>query len=208
MVDLDDALLSARMRSLATFAPDYFHDLKGPLNAIALRLEMLRALAAGGSGDERGRAAMTAIEEQVRRLDRMLQCWLAQTAPSDGRATACDLGTLLRDIAAVVAPRARKRRLTFSVEVPDDAVGAVVATAPLTTALLDLVRHAMNDLSEGGALALRLERQGDTACCRVGGAAFDAASIALAARIARELRGSCAPDPSGQAAILTLPLAP
>ncbi|MBX3027996.1 HAMP domain-containing histidine kinase [bacterium] len=208
MADLDDALLAARMRSLATFAPDYFHDLSGPLNTIALRLEMLRALAAGGTGDERFAASMTAIEEQVRRLDRMLRNWLAQTAPATGGDAACDLGALLRDLAAVVAPRARKRQLAFSLAVPDDPVRVVVATAPLATALLDLLRHAMSDVDDGGALALVLERQDGNACCRLSGAAFDAAALALAARVAGAQRGRCVADAGGQAAILTLPLAP
>jgi signal transduction histidine kinase len=208
MAEFDDALLSARMRSLATFAPDYFHDLKGPLNTIALRLEVLRAVSTGAAGEERRRASMTAIEEQIRRLDRMLHCWLAQTAPANGGAAACDLGTLVRDIAAVVAPRARKRQLTFTVEVPEEAIIVVVEAAPLATALLDLIRHAMNTSNEGGAIGLHLERQGATACCRVSGAAFDAAATALAARVARELHGTCAPDASGQAAVLALPLAP
>lgn len=207
MVDLDEALLSARMRSLAMFAPDYFHDLKGPLNTIALRLEVLRAVA-GGSGDERRRASMSAIEEQIRRLDRMLHCWLAHTAPANGGAAPCDLGSLVRDVAAVVAPRARKRQLTFTVDVPETSLSAVVTAAPLATALLDLLRHATSNLAEGGALSLRLERQGDTACCRVGGAAFDAASTALAARVAGDLQGSCVAEEDGHGAVFALPLAP
>ena len=207
MTELDDALLSARMRSLAAFAPDYFHDLKGPLNTIALRLEVLRAVAAGDAGEDRRRASMTAIEEQIRRLDRMLQGWLAYTAPGDGAEAVCDLGALVRDIATVVAPRARKRQLTFTVEVPDDAVSARIVEAALTTALLDLVRHAMTGLAEGGALGLRVERQGTTACCRVTGAAFDAGSTALAARVAGGARGTCVADQSGQAAILAFPVA-
>lgn len=205
--DLEEALLSARMRSLAAFAPDYFHDLKGPLNTIALRLEVLRAVAAGSGGDDRRRASMTAIEEQIRRLDRMLHGWLAQTAPSNGGPAPCDLGALLRDIAGLVAPRARKRQLTFTVDVPDDAVNAMVAATPLTTALLDLLRHAMSALAEGGALGLRLERQDSSARCRIDGAEFDAASTALAARVAAALQGSCGVEQDGRAAILAVPLA-
>jgi signal transduction histidine kinase len=205
--ELQDALLSARMRSLATFAPDYFHDLKGPLNTIALRLEVLRAVSGGAAGDERRRASMSAIEEQIRRLDRMLQGWLTYTVPSEEPEAVCDLGSMARDIAAVVAPRARKRQLTFTVEVADDGVSAVGPQAALSTALLDLLRHAISGLSEGGVLGLRVERQGATVCCRVSGAGFDARATALAARIADRLRGTCTPDQSGQAAILALPVA-
>ena len=205
--ELQDDLLSARMRSLATFAPDYFHDLKGPLNTIALRLEVLRAVSAGAGGDERRRASMTAIEEQIRRLDRMLQGWLTYTAPSDEPEAVCDLGTMARDIAAVVAPRARKRQLTFTVEVADDGVNAVGRQDALSTALLDLLRHAINGLGEGGVLGLRVERQGSTVCCRISGAAFDIGATALASRIADLLRGTCAPDQTGQAVILALPVA-
>ena len=205
--ELQDDLLSARMRSLATFAPDYFHDLKGPLNTIALRLEVLRAVSAGAAGDDRRRASMTAIEEQIRRLDRMLQGWLTYTSPSDEPEAVCDLGSMARDIAAVVAPRARKRQLTFTVEVADDGVSAVGPQAALCTALLDLLRHAISGLKEGGVLGLRVERQGSTVSCRISGAAFDVGATALASRIADCLRGTCAPDSTGQAAIFALPVA-
>lgn len=207
MAELDDALLSARMRSLAAFARDYFHDLKGPLNTIALRLEVLRAVPAGEAGDDKRRASMGAIEEQIRRLDRMLQGWLAYTAPADAPAAVCDLGTLAREIAVVVEPRARKRRLTFTLVVPDDAVTARVVQAEFTTALLDLLRHAMIGLADGGTVGLHVERDGTTARCRVTGAAFDAGSTALAARVARGVQGTCVADQNGTAAILALPVA-
>ena len=207
MANLDDALLSARMRSLALFAPDYFHDLKGPLNTIALRLEVLRAVPAGDSGEEKRRTSMTAIEEQIRRLDKMLRGWLAYTAPGDGPAAVCDLRTVVRDIAAVVAPRARKRQLTFTVDVPDDAVTARVVEATFATALLDLVRHAMSTLAEGGTLGLRVERQGAHAQCRITGAAFDAGSTALAAQIAGCMHATCVADQSGTSVLFALPVA-
>jgi len=97
MGPLDDALMAARMRALATFAPDYFHDLKGPLNAIALRLEVLRSMPAGDAADQKRGTALNAMEEQVRRLDRLLHRWLTLTTHSETAADACDLRVLMQE---------------------------------------------------------------------------------------------------------------
>ena len=208
MGPLDDALLAARMRALSTFAPDYFHDLKGPLNAIALRLEVLRSMPAGDAADQKRGTALNAMEEQVRRLDRLLHRWLTLTTHSETAADACDLRVLMQEIFALAAPAARKRGLPLAVEVPDDAVMARVAEATAGTLLLDLVRHALTGAS-GTACGMRLERNGGSARCHIHGAAFDDAATSLALRIASGFGGSCALIANGgpSAALLTLPLA-
>ncbi len=208
MARLDDSLLAARMRALATFAPDYFHDLKGPLNAIALRLELLRAMSSSEDVEQKRGTALGAMGDQVRRLDQLLQRWLLLTTHSDTAPDLCDLRQLVQDVSALAAPAARKRGLALAVEVPETVVIAGVAEATVSTLLLDLVRHALGDLARGSACGVHLERNGSSAHCRVHGAAFDDAATALALRIAASVGGTCALIANGgtSAALLTLPL--
>ena len=208
MAPLDDPLLAARMRALASFAPDYFHDLKGPLNAIALRLELVRALASGDDAEQKRGTALGAMGEQVRRLDQLLHRWLLLTTHSDTAPDTCDLRALVQDVSALASPAARKRGLALTVKVPEDVVMARVAEATVSTLLLDLLRHALGDLARGGACGVRLERNGSSAHCRIHGAAFDDAATALALRVAAGVGGTCALIANGgtSAALLTLPL--
>ncbi len=203
----DDALWAARMRALAAFAPGYFHDLKGPLNTIVLRLELLRATPAGDTADEKRRASVTAIEEQVRRLDRMLHGWLIATAPLPE--AGCDLRALLQDATALAAPAARKLRVELNVVLPEAAVPVRGSATNLATAILDLLRHGLASYENGGALAIELAVHGGSARLVVRGAVFDAAATALAARIIDGAGGTCTltNDPNGSAVQLSFPIA-
>jgi signal transduction histidine kinase len=195
------------MRALAAFAPGYFHDLKGPLNTIVLRLELLRVAPAGEAADEKRRASVAAIEEQVRRLDRMLQTWLTHTAPI-AAPDACDLRGLVQDATALAAPAARKARVELTVVLPDGAVPVRAARHVLAIAVLDLLRHGLQSYAEGGALTLELTTAGSTARLSLRGGAFDATATALAARIVDGVGGACAlvNDPLGTAVVLTFPI--
>jgi signal transduction histidine kinase len=204
----DDALWAARMRALAAFAPGYFHDLKGPLNTIVLRLELLRVAPAGEAAEDKRRASVAAIEEQVRRLDRLLQTWLTHTAPV-ASPPVCELRGLVQDATALAAPAARKARVELTVVIPDAVVPVRAAANPLAIAVLDLLRHALQSYAEGGALTLELTTSGATARLSLRGGAFDAAATALASRIVDGVGGACAlvNDALGTAVVLTFPIA-
>jgi C4-dicarboxylate-specific signal transduction histidine kinase len=207
MAASDDAVWAARMRALTAFAPGYFHDLKGPLNTIVLRLELLRVVPAGDGADEKRRASVAAIEEQVRRLDRLLQGWLQQTAP-DSTGDGCDVRALLQDLAALAAPAARKARVELTLSVPAEAVQVRAPQLGLTAALLDLLRQAICGSGSGHVIALELVSHGGRAHVVLRGAALDAAATALAAGIVGAAGGACSVqrEPDGAAVMLTLPL--
>jgi len=196
------------MRALAAFAPGYFHDLKGPLNTIVLRLELLRAVPGGELADDKRRASVAAIEEQVRRLDRLLLAWLMQTAPPDSTPAAGDLRDLVQGLTALAAPTARKRRVELAVSVPDEPVPARAPFAALATALLDLLRHGLESLDDGGALRVDLTPRGSSARLTLRGGGFDAAATAIAARVVSAAGGTCAlaSEPNGTAVVLDIPL--
>lgn len=193
------ALLAARMRALAAFAPGYFHDLKGPLNNIVLRLELLRAAAT----DERRRASAAAIEEQVRRLDQWLHAWLAQTAPVAGDEV-CDLRALAQDVVALAAPAARKRQVALTATLPDAALPVRMAAEVLGVALLDLLRVALEG-GGSGALCVALDARGAEAIVALRGVPIPAADAALAGEIVASAGGTC--TLAGDGVCLTVPLA-
>jgi len=208
MASLDEALLAARMRALSAFAPGYFHDLKGPLNTIILRLELLRA-APVGSPDDKRRASVGAIEEQVRRLDRMLQSWLDYTASAAPRDARLDLRDVVQDVVALVSPLARKQRLDLSMTLPDEPMPIAAPTDAMVTVVLDLVRQAAHGLDPGAALSVTLEREGGNARLTVRGRDLDAAETMLAARVASAAGGTCAltSDARGRGVVLHVPRA-
>lgn len=198
----DEALMAARMRALAALAPAYFHDLRGPLNTIVLRVGVLHAI--GGDADDPARTgSLAAIESEVRRLDGLLTAWLRHTAPASA---GTELAVLLRQCVALAAPAARERR--GGIELVERLEPVAVCSNPLAvgTAVLQLLRHAVARMHDGGAvIRVAATRQEAQAELTIAGVAWDADVAAETSQLLLGIRGSCGVSPGGDM-IVRLPL--
>jgi hypothetical protein len=159
---------------------------EGSLNAIALRLEVSRRCPQVSRRPKRG-TALNAMEEQVRRLDRLLHRWLTLTTHSETAADACDLRVLMQEIFARRA-RGASAACRSPSKCPTMRSWRASPRRPPARCCLDLVRHALTGAS-GYRLRHALERNGGSARCHIHGAAFDDAATSLALRIASGLSG-------------------
>ena len=148
-----------RMRLVSDWADDLAHEIKNPLHAMVINLELVKRRAGtgeAGSVVERAEIVETElhrVHELVESLLRIVRPWPDQSVASVERVFA----TLLPAVRA----RARIRRLTFHHE--DEAAGASVAMPPgdLAQAILNLVDNAIEATPEGGRVTTRAETTGD-----------------------------------------------
>jgi signal transduction histidine kinase len=83
--------IAARLSSIHKLTSGVAHEMKNPLNAIALHLELARNR---GSDPEALEHELRLISSEVRRLDRVVRSFLDFSRPMDLRMTACDLGEI------------------------------------------------------------------------------------------------------------------
>src|SRR6185369_1586654 len=100
------------------FYAAFVHDLKAPLNAMVMTLELLTLSVQSGADDEASRDKQLkyvgVLNEEIRRLDRQLRTLLSHTAqPSHGRQP-LDLRVLLQDLDALLVPQAKRQRVTLT----------------------------------------------------------------------------------------------
>lgn len=132
------------------------HDSKGPLNAMGLQLELLRATLDGESElAEKQARWLAGLREELDRLSEMLHRVTDLFRPPDPRPGPVDLAGLLREIEGLVAAESRQRRIPLRFDLPAAPIAPVLASRDiLQQALMALITDrlvAVPDPSAGQA---------------------------------------------------------
>ncbi len=174
---------SRKLASLNRLLAGVAHEVKNPLNAMTIHLELLKqklgrrapALASApvGSGTPAEVAATGAIAaeapslpdgtmshvsiigEEIRRLDQVVQGFLRFSRPEELQPESVVVTTLLQDIVDVVRPQAEQQGIAVVMDVPAVPVSIQVDRSMVRQALLNLALNAIDAMPAGGSLTLR-----------------------------------------------------
>jgi signal transduction histidine kinase len=170
---------SRKLAALGRLSAGVAHEVKNPLNAMMIHLEILRQQlmprAMGAGRPPRG--ARTAVAEttseppidtaaamehidviagEIRRLDEVVQGFLKFSRPEDLKLQPVQVKTLLQEIAHVLQPEADRLKVTLLVE-GDDVPDVNGDSAMLRQAFLNLGLNACQAMPNGGTLRMRCE---------------------------------------------------
>lgn len=156
-----DLRMASQMRSLSRLYRSMAHDLRSPLNAMVVNLELLQdAVAPGARGDnldERRRRYARVLKEEMERLNRYLQAFLSQTAPEVEGSRRLDLRQQLVDLVQFVEPQAKKQKVEVDPEMPDGPVWVYGSADQLRQAILSVVVNALEAQPDGGWIGIGLD---------------------------------------------------
>lgn len=160
---------SRKLASLNRLLAGVAHEVKNPLNAMTIHLELLRQklrlgmsqpVAAGDRGSaglsDRGSipalmSHVSIIGDEIRRLDQVVQGFLRFSRPEELQLEPVDVTALMDDVADVVRPQAEQTGTDVVVTV--DGQASVQADRPmLRQALLNLALNAIEAMPSGGRL--------------------------------------------------------
>ncbi len=104
--------LAVQMHAASRLYRAVVHDLKSPLNALVVNLELLRASLdpADPKADKQERY-LRVLQEELLRLNRSIEHLLPATEPPTSEPGRFDLGELVDEVLAFVAPQARQQRV-------------------------------------------------------------------------------------------------
>lgn len=164
--------LASRMENLARFFRSSVHDLRAPLNAMALAVQALRvSLARRDDGGTRSQEAqyLETLKNEVDRLDRMLTRLLEETAPASNQGEKeYDLVAQMEDVASFLRPLASDSRVEIELRVPPGAEFRMVADPDrVRQVLVNLSINAIEAMPEGGRLVLAVDRVGEHCRLRI-----------------------------------------
>jgi signal transduction histidine kinase len=156
-----DLRQAAQLRSLMRLYVGVAHDLKTPINAIVLNLELLKdslreAQSEGVPPSTEQLASLQVLEAELARLRRALQGVLTQTTPGKAMREPFNLGDLLEEIRHLLEPQARQQRVTLELLMPNEGVAVLARRDVVKQAILNVAVNALEAMPTGGALTVEL----------------------------------------------------
>jgi signal transduction histidine kinase len=139
------------------------HEVRNPLNAIAmtaqrLRREFLDAGPADAADRSEREELLSVMTSETERIDRIVQRFLDYARPPKVAPQPVDLGALVRDLGERTRSLAESRGVRLEVETAG-AGTALVDPAQMRQALDNLVRNALEATPEGGRVTLVARRE-------------------------------------------------
>jgi len=153
--------LARRLTAINSLTGRVAHEIKNPLNSIALRLEMLRSGMAGESPDKDEQFAVLSAE--IMRLDRVVRTFLDFNRPVDLNLEPVDLTEIVAEILSFLEPEAAAHSVRISFDRPENPIVVEAGRDLLRQALLNIAVNALEAMGTGGDLAVRIER-GENTC--------------------------------------------
>jgi signal transduction histidine kinase len=159
-----DLLLASQMRSVPHLYRMLAHDLKAPLNAMQLTVELLtdpRSGPADPAREAKRQRYLSVLREEMRRLDRILQTMLGENEPIGSAARTFDFRDVLREIAALLTPQARRQRVSLEMRLPEQPLEVTAMRDRLKQAFLNIAINALEAMPAGGRLSFESKRDGE-----------------------------------------------
>jgi two-component system, NtrC family, sensor kinase len=159
------ALSNERLAAIGKMAAHVTHEIRNPLSAMGLNVELLtEELAALGETDapERAevRSLLAAIQREVQRLEHLSEEYLRVARLPQPRMEADDVAAAVREIVAFARPEIEREGCTVELHVADPLPPALFDEAQLRQALLNLLRNAREAMPGGGPIDVWVMAEG------------------------------------------------
>ena len=163
-------LLGGQMQSIGYLYSALGHDLKAPLNAMQITIELMSASSQNEvpripteKEQEAQRRYVRVLREELARLNRILQVTLTQTLPSNNGFSSFDLCDPVREMIAVLTPQARRQYIDLQVQITESSVRITGQAARLKQALINIALHSLVALQKGKELRINVSVKGSVA---------------------------------------------
>jgi signal transduction histidine kinase len=157
--------ISRRLSASGRMTRGVAHEVKNPINAIVLHLQLLQNKLQ--QDDPETRRHMDIIGSEIHRLDRVVQILVDFTRPQDLRLEEVDLRKILENVSILAAPDAAKHNVRIVQEFAELPLNVCVDIDLMKQAILNLVLNGVQAMAEGGTLTLKARRDDDAIIAEV-----------------------------------------
>ena len=161
----DEIEMSRRLSASGRLTRGVAHEVKNPINAIVLHLQLLQNKLAKEEPDTRRHVDI--IDSEIHRLDRVVQTLVDFTRPRDLHLEEIDLRRLLDDVAQLAAPDTEQHGVTVQRQRAKDPLLVNVDLDLMKQALLNVVINGMQAMHHGGTLTISARREGNVVIAEV-----------------------------------------
>ena len=152
---------SQKLAALGRLTSGVAHEVKNPLNAMRIHLELLKTRLDGAR--PAARESLDVIAQEIHRLDRVVQGFLKFVRPQELHLGPVDVSTLLGEVGRLMAPEAARVGTRIALDVAPELPPVAGDVELLQQACTNLVTNAIQALPNGGTVTLAACRGGDGA---------------------------------------------
>ena len=156
----DEIELSRRLAAIGRLTSGVAHEVKNPINAIVLHLEVLREKLPALEPDSKRH--MDVISSEIRRLDRVVQTLVDFSRPVELRLVEIDLRRTLEDVALLAIPQATQLGIKIDRQISTEPLLVRIDGDLIKQAVLNVVLNGIQAMgSNGGTLTISAHREGN-----------------------------------------------
>src|SRR5271166_1194008 len=156
----DEIEISRQMSASGRTTRGVAHEVKNPINAIVLHLQLLQNKLQQIDPDTRRH--MDIIGNEIHRLDRVVQILVDFTRPRDLHLEEIDMRRLLEDVIMLATPDAEQHGVIVQRTLGAELLGIKVDLDVMKQAILNVVLNGMQAMPQGGTLTISARRDEDT----------------------------------------------
>ena len=149
----DQIAVATRLAALGRITSGVAHEVKNPLNAMVLQLEILKTKLAEHSTTVKPQ--LDTLSSEIRRLDRVVKTFLDFTRPVELRLSETDLEQIVEEVFTLAEPQAQQNHVRLTIEKDGPVPRLKVDRDLFKQALLNLVLNGCQAMPSGGELTIR-----------------------------------------------------
>ena len=147
-----------RVTAITQLAAGVAHELGNPLNALGIRLQILkRKLERGGDPEkvaEATRQFVDIADQELSRLDAIVKNFLSAVRPTQLELTPVNLSDLLVSAVEFLEPELKSKDISIALDFPELVPAIMGDAGQLTQAFFNLIKNAMQAMPNGGKLTI------------------------------------------------------
>ncbi|MGI8770444.1 MAG: two-component system sensor histidine kinase NtrB [Acidobacteriaceae bacterium] len=157
--------LSRRLASIGRLTSGVGHEVKNPINAIVVHLELLRNKLTGP--ETRAVRHLDIIESEIQRLDRVVQTLVDFSRPVELQLREQDLRRIVSGVLMLASAELETHNVRVISELPEHPLIVKVDADLLKQAILNVVLNGAQSMNEGGELRVSVHDEGRLAIIQI-----------------------------------------
>ena len=157
--------LSRRMAAIGRLTSGVGHEVKNPITAIVVHLELLKNKI--GDGNPPALRHLEIIDSEIHRLDRVVQTLVDFSRPVELQLREQDLRQVIGDVLTLASDELSTRNVTLVSSVSSNPLIANVDADLLKQAVLNVIQNGAQAMPDGGLLRVVLEEHKKNALLRI-----------------------------------------
>ncbi len=155
--------LAEKLAAVGTLAAGLAHEIRNPLNAATLQLQLLERRMVKHGVPDRLKDPVGVVQSEIKRLSSLVEDFLRFARPTDIHPQKVDLRQIAEHVLKLETPAAEQRGAKLRVDIPAEPVEIKVDLDKIQQVIINLVNNALEAVGQGGEVELVVRQDGDGA---------------------------------------------